>query len=105
MYYQSDSTQLKDIQNKHGSVKLKNFPITNILWHKVYLPYVRNIKQIRLLDFMPYFKEEATDFLVEHFDFKNIHKNILSLDLLGFMKVIGFLKSLDLIQEKFNSRA
>ena len=70
MYYQSDSTQLKDIQNKHGSVKLKNFPITNILWHKVYLPYVRNIKLIRPLDFMPYFKEEATDFLVEHFDYQ-----------------------------------
>lgn len=70
MYYQSDSRQLKDIQNKFGTLKLKNFPLTNILWHKVYLPYIKGIKLIRPLDFMPYFKEEATQFLIEHLDYQ-----------------------------------
>ena len=52
MWYQSDSIQLRDIHKKFGSVPLKNFPVTNILWHKVYLPYVRGIKLKRPLDFI-----------------------------------------------------
>lgn len=70
MYYQSDSIQLKDIYKKYGSGKLKNFPITNILWHKVYLPYVKGIKLIRPLDFLEYDKEAATQFLVDEFGYQ-----------------------------------
>jgi len=70
MYYQSDSIQLRDIYKKCGSTPLRKFPITNILWHKVYLPYFRGIKLHRLLDFMPYDKEEATRFLVEKYGYE-----------------------------------
>lgn len=70
MYYQSDTSQLKDIQRKFGTVLLKSFPITNILWHKVYLPYIKKIKLIRPLDFLPYHKEEATQFLVDHLGYQ-----------------------------------
>jgi len=70
MYYQSDSIQLKDIYKQFGSGKLKNFPITNIIWHKVYLPYVKGIKLIRPLDFMEYNKEAATQFLVDEFGYQ-----------------------------------
>lgn len=70
MYYQSDSTQLKDIYNQFGTGKLKDFPITNILWHKFYLPYFKGIKLIRPLDFMEYDKEVATQFLVDEFGYQ-----------------------------------
>ncbi len=70
MYYQSDSIQLKDIYKQYGTGKLKNFPITNILWHKVYLPYVKGIKLIRPLDFMEYDKEAATQFLVDEYGYQ-----------------------------------
>lgn len=70
MYYQSDSIQLKDIHNKFGKKALKNFPMTNILWHKVYLPYIKNIKVYKPLDFIPYNKEEAIQFLVNEFGFQ-----------------------------------
>jgi N-acetyl sugar amidotransferase len=70
MYYQSDTIQLKDIHRKFGTVPLESFPVTNILWHKVYLPYIKKIKLIRPLDFFPYHKEEATQFLVDHFDYQ-----------------------------------
>ena len=70
MYYQSDSIQLKDIHSKFGTKPLKNYPVTNILWHKVWLPYVKKIKLIRPLDFMPYDKEEATQFLVDEFGYQ-----------------------------------
>ena len=70
MYYQSDSIQLKDIYKKHGTGKLNDYPISNILWHKVYLPYIKGIKLIRPLDFVPYNKDEAMQLLVDKFGYQ-----------------------------------
>lgn len=70
MYYQSDSIQLKDIQKTHGTKKLKDYPVTNILWHKVYLPYLRGIKLYRPLDYMVYDKEEAMNLLVDKYGYQ-----------------------------------
>jgi N-acetyl sugar amidotransferase len=70
MYYQSDSIQLKDIQKNHGTKKLKDYPVTNILWHKVYLPYLRGIKLYRPLDYLVYDKEEAMNLLVNKYGYQ-----------------------------------
>lgn len=70
MYYQSDSTQIKDIHKKFGKRKITKFPLTNILWHKAYLPYIRGIKVYRPLDYLTYHKEEATQFLVDNFGYQ-----------------------------------
>lgn len=70
MYYQSDSIQLKDIHRKFGKMPLKTYPISNILWHKVYLPYVKKIKLIRPLDFFPYNKNEAMQLLETKFGYQ-----------------------------------
>lgn len=70
MYYQSDSIQLRDIYKKHGTGKLKDYPVTNILWHKVYLPYFKGIKLIRPLDYIPYNKDEAMHFLVDSYGYQ-----------------------------------
>lgn len=70
MYYQSDSTQIKDIHNLFGQIPLKKFPLTNILWHKFFLPYFKGIKVYRPLDLIRYDKEEATQFLVDNFEFQ-----------------------------------
>lgn len=59
MWYQSDSILLRDIHNKFGTIKLDKFPVTNILWHKFYLPFLRGIKLKRPLDFIEYDKEKA----------------------------------------------
>jgi N-acetyl sugar amidotransferase len=70
MYYQSDSRQLIDIHSKFGSSPLNNYPVTNILWHKVYLPYIKGIKVTRPLDYMVYNKEDATKLLEEKFGYQ-----------------------------------
>lgn len=70
MYFQSDVRQIKDIHKRFGREKLKSFPLTNILWHKIYLPYFKGIKVYRPLDFMPYDKEEATQRLVDEFGYQ-----------------------------------
>ena len=70
MYYQSDSIQLRDIYKKHGTGKLKDYPVTNILWHKIYLPYIKKIKLVRPLDFVPYNKDEAMQLLEDKFGYQ-----------------------------------
>jgi N-acetyl sugar amidotransferase len=67
MYYQSDSVQLRDIHSKFGSKSLINFPITSVLKHKIYLPYIKGIKLIRPLDKIPYIKQNAIKLLIDRF--------------------------------------
>lgn len=67
MYYQSDSTQIRDIHRQYGTGSLERFPLTSILWHKVYLPYVRGIRVVRPLNSMPYIKQEAMALLETRF--------------------------------------
>ena len=70
MYYQSDSRQLKDIHKKHGTRELATYPVTNILWHKFYLPYIKGIKLIRPLDYLPYHKDEAMQLLEKKYGYQ-----------------------------------
>ena len=70
MYYQSDSIQLRAIHRRFGSRPLKTFPITNILWHKVVLHYLRGIRVSRPLDMMVYKKEDATRLLEEKYGYQ-----------------------------------
>jgi N-acetyl sugar amidotransferase len=67
MYYQSDSIQLRDIHRRYGTMPLRRFPVTSILWHKLWLPYVRGIKVVRPLNEIPYVQKEARAFLMERF--------------------------------------
>ena len=67
MYYQSDSIQLRDIHRKFGRYPLKTYPITSILYHKVWLPYVKGIRVVRPLNYGPYIKQESMKLLQEKF--------------------------------------
>ena len=67
MYYQSDSVQLRDIHRRFGSRPLATFPITSILRHKVYLRYIRRIRVVTPLNYVPYVKADAMRFLQQEF--------------------------------------
>jgi N-acetyl sugar amidotransferase len=67
MYYQSDSIQLRDIHRQFGVRPLAKYPVTSILWHKLYLPYVNGIRIIRPLNLVPYIKQEAMQLLADGF--------------------------------------
>jgi hypothetical protein len=41
--------------------------VTSILWHKIYLPYVKGIKVVRPLNNIPYIKQDAMQLLTERF--------------------------------------
>ena len=67
MYYQSDSIQLRDIHQRFGARPLVTFPTTSILRHKIWLPYVKGIKVVRPLNYVPYDKAAAIEFLIKQF--------------------------------------
>ena len=67
MYFQSDVRQIRDIHDQFGERPLRNYPLSNILRHKVWLRYVKGIQVARPLNFVPYHKEEAMQLLVDKF--------------------------------------
>jgi N-acetyl sugar amidotransferase len=67
MYYQSDSIQLRDIHSKFGKRPLVNYPITSILRHKIYLRYVKKIRVVTPLNYVPYLKADAMKLLESEF--------------------------------------
>ena len=67
MYYQSDSTQIRDIHRRFGARSLRRFPLTSILRHKVYLPYAKGVRVERPLNHLPYVKEDAIRILESKF--------------------------------------
>lgn len=70
MYYQSDSRQLMDIHRRHGTGQLRTFPVTSVLWHKIWLPYVRRIQVLRPLNLTSYVKEDAKQLLADRFGWR-----------------------------------
>ena len=63
--YYGDSVQMHDIHEKFGTVPLTTFPSAHILWHKLYLPYVRGIRVVRPLNYFPYIKADAVRLLID----------------------------------------
>lgn len=58
-YSSSDKRQLTDISRKFGSVPLRTYPRIGFLAQYVWYPYVRGIKTVRMLNYLPYRKKEA----------------------------------------------
>jgi N-acetyl sugar amidotransferase len=67
IYFGSDVRQIKDIHRQFGARKLKAFPFSNILRHKIYLRYVRGVRVVQPLNYVPYVKKDAVALLVEKF--------------------------------------
>lgn len=63
--YYGDTVQLRDIHDKFGTRPLTTFPVAHILWHKVYLPYIKRIKVLKPLDYVPYIKADAMQLLIK----------------------------------------
>jgi hypothetical protein len=60
-YNAGDATQLKAIQKRFGSVKLRTYPVMGLFKRNIWYPYVRRIQTVRLLDYLPYHYQQAKD--------------------------------------------
>lgn len=58
-YDASDSTSIKGIHKRFGSVRLKRYPMTSNLERLIINPYVRRMRSHRPLEYIDYNKDEA----------------------------------------------
>lgn len=58
-YHTTDMRHVKDIHRRFGQRPLKTFPTCNIFKYKLYYRYIKGIRVIKLLDYVPFIKENA----------------------------------------------
>jgi len=68
--YLNDVKQIKDIHKRFGAKPLKTFPLCGVFKYRVYYRYIRGMKIVKPLDFIPYKKEEAKALLMAKFDWQ-----------------------------------
>lgn len=69
-YYGTDMAQINDIHARFGTIPLKQYPLSSILRHKVYLRYIKGIKVIKPMNYFPYIKKNAEKLLTETYGWK-----------------------------------
>ena len=66
----ADKTYIKDVMKKHGGFKTKNYVYTTGFKHKFWLPYVKGVKTLQLLNYVPFTKKEMIDTLVNEYGYE-----------------------------------
>ncbi len=70
LYYGTDMTQINDIIRQFGTVKMKTYPFSSIFRHKFFLRYIKGLKVVRSLNYMPYIKADALKLLESEYGWK-----------------------------------
>lgn len=70
MYYGTDMRLIKDVHRRFGSIPLKEYPLSPVLRHKLYLRYIRGVRVIKPLNYIPYNKKEAMETLVREYGWR-----------------------------------
>lgn len=70
-YSNDDSCHIKGIHKIFGSVRLKTFPLLGYFKKYIYYRYVKGIKIIKILDLMPYVKQDAISELKENAEWRS----------------------------------
>jgi N-acetyl sugar amidotransferase len=66
-YHASDLTQLNDIHRRFGERPLRRFPRADILKYSLYYRFLKGVRVVKPLNFVPYIKEAAMQELVDRF--------------------------------------
>lgn len=75
-YHATDLLQLKDIHRRFGRRPLRTFPMADVLTFKVYYRLVKGVRVVKPLNFVPYIKEDAMQFMVDRFGWQRYaHKH------------------------------
>jgi N-acetyl sugar amidotransferase len=78
-YHASDLRQITDIHRQFGTVPLRTFPTADIFRYKLYYRFVKGVRIVRPLDYVPYIKERAMKELSERFGWQRYsHKHFES---------------------------
>ena len=66
----ADKTYIKDVLKKHGGYKTKFFVYTTGFRHKFWLPYIKGVKTVTPLNYVPFTKQGMIDTLVAEYGYE-----------------------------------
>lgn len=66
----ADKTYIKDVLKKHGGFKTKKYIYTTGFKHKFWLPYVKGVKTLQLLNYVPFTRQSMIDTLVREYGYE-----------------------------------
>ena len=76
VYHASDLRQLKDIHRSFGQRPLKTFPTADIFKYKIYYRFVKGVRVVKPLNYVPYNREDAMQELADRFGWQKYgHKH------------------------------
>ena len=66
-YYPTDMRFVKDVHRRFGQRPLKTFPTADIFKYKLYYVYIKGMRIVKPLNYVPYIKEHAIQELTDRF--------------------------------------
>jgi N-acetyl sugar amidotransferase len=69
-FYFADMRMTRSILKKHGTVKMETYPFSSSIYRKFYMPYIRGVKMLKPLNYMPYVKDVASSELTSIYGWK-----------------------------------
>jgi N-acetyl sugar amidotransferase len=70
-YQSGDLRHLKDIHRKFGKVPLRDYPTIGFFSQYIWYPYVRGIKTVKILNYLPYNKFDAKKTIIRELDWRD----------------------------------
>ena len=70
IYWGTDMVHIRDILSRFSTESMSTFPFSSIYYHKIYLRYLRQIKVIKPLNYIPYIKSNAQKILEDTYQWK-----------------------------------
>lgn len=70
-YDSGDLDNLLDIHSKFGEVKLTSYPMLSLFRKIIYYRYFKNLQSFRILNYVPYNKEEVKLFITDNLGWKD----------------------------------
>ena len=67
LYYGTDMTQINYIRKHFSTIPWKTYPFSSVLRHKFYLRYIKGVQVVKPLNYRPYIKAEAMEFLRQEY--------------------------------------
>lgn len=65
-----DGTYIRDVLRKNGGFKTRHYTYTSGFKHKFWLPYVKGVKTLQLLNYLPVTKQQMIDTLVAEYGYE-----------------------------------
>ena len=70
-YWGTDMRHIRDIIGKFGTIPMESYPFSSVFRHKLYLRYLKGVRVVKPLNFMPFNKITATEVLSKKYGWKS----------------------------------